>query len=97
MRVPIRVRPGARRTAVGGRWDGPSGAGPALLVSVAAPAVDGKANAAVCAALAGALGLRTRQVRIVSGERSRDKLVELMAPEIGQTALEERVIELRDR
>lgn len=79
--IAVRVRPGARRTAVGGRWvgpgDGPVGGTPALIVAVAAPAVDGKANAAVCAAVAAALGLRPRHVRIVSGVRSRDKVLEI--------------------
>ena len=53
MRVPalavvdvsrVRVRPGASRTAVGGRYDGPLG--PALVVAVTAPAVDGRATEA---------------------------------------------------
>jgi uncharacterized protein (TIGR00251 family) len=48
------------------------------VVAVAAPAVDGKANAAVCAAVADALGVRARDVRIVSGERSRDKVLEIV-------------------
>lgn len=73
----MRVRPGASRTAVGGRWPGPTG--DALLVAVSAPAVDGKANEAVRAALAEALGVRLRQVVIVRGERARDKLVEVDA------------------
>lgn len=77
----MRVRPGARRTAVGGRWDGPTGT--ALLVAVTAPAVDGKANAAVLAALAAAFGVRARQLAIVTGERGRDKLVELRDPPAG--------------
>jgi uncharacterized protein (TIGR00251 family) len=71
---------------VGGRWERPGDVGcgddivggrSALVVAVAAPAVDGKANAAVCAAVAGAVGVRARDVRIVSGERSRDKLLEI--------------------
>jgi len=77
----VRVRPGARRTAVGGRWDGPGG--PALVVAVAAPAVDGKANVAVLAALAAAFGVRARQLAIVTGERGRDKVVELADPPPG--------------
>jgi uncharacterized protein len=74
LRFAVRVRAGARRTAVGGSRDG------ALVVAVAAPAVDGKANAAVLAAVAEAFGVRVRQVAIVSGERSRDKLIALTAP-----------------
>lgn len=75
LRFAVRARPGARRTAVGGRWDGPGG--PALVVAVAAPAADGKANTAVLAALAAAFGVRPRQLVIVAGERGRDKVVEL--------------------
>lgn len=73
-RFAVRVRPGARRTVVGGSREG------ALVVTVAAPAVDGKANAAVLAALAGAFGVRSRQLAIVAGERGRDKLIELTDP-----------------
>lgn len=75
MRVTLRVRPTARADAVGGRWDGPRG--PALLVAVRARAVEGRANAAVVAAVAAAFGLRRAQVALVAGERGRDKVVEL--------------------
>ncbi|WP_156757389.1 DUF167 domain-containing protein [Actinokineospora pegani] len=71
MRFTIRVRPGARADAVGGRR------GDALVVSVAAPAVEGRANEAVCKVLAGAFGVRARDVAIVHGDRGRDKLVEI--------------------
>jgi uncharacterized protein YggU (UPF0235/DUF167 family) len=76
LRFAVRVRPGASRTAVGGRWDGPTGA--ALVVAVTAPAVEGKANAAVLAALAVAFGARPRRLAIVAGEHGRDKVVELL-------------------
>lgn len=75
MKVAIRVKPGAKRTAVGGRWSGPSG--DALVVAVAAPAVEGKANAAVLKAVADAFGIRPKAVRLVHGDKSRDKLVDL--------------------
>jgi uncharacterized protein len=78
LRFAVRVRPGARRTSVGGRWDGPRGA--ALLVTVSAQAEDGKANAAVLHALALAFGVRPRGLAIVAGERGRDKVVELDEP-----------------
>ncbi|MCC8248471.1 DUF167 domain-containing protein [Saccharothrix luteola] len=69
-RFAIRVKPGAKREAVGGRWgDG------ALVVAVAAPAVEGKANEAVRKALARAFGVRKQDVEVVAGERGRDKVV----------------------
>ena len=74
MRFAIRVRPGASRTSVGGRR------GDALVVAVTAPAVDGRANKAVIQALADAFGVRARHISIVSGERARDKVVEINPP-----------------
>jgi len=71
MRVTIRVKPGARRDAVGGRY------GDALVVAVQAPPVAGKANEAVRKALAAAFGVRRQDVVIVAGEKGRDKVVEL--------------------
>jgi len=67
----VRVKPGARREVVGGRH------GDALVVAVTAPAVEGKANAAVCKALAKAFGIRRQDVTIVAGERGRDKVIEV--------------------
>jgi uncharacterized protein len=71
VRVTVRVRPGASRTAVGGRHDG------ALVVRVSAPAVDGRATDAMLAAVAAAFGMRRREVRLISGTTSRTKVVEL--------------------
>lgn len=71
MRVTIRVRPGAGRTAVGGSHDG------ALVVRVAARAVDGKATEAALAAVADAFGVRRRDVVLVTGATSRTKLVDI--------------------
>ncbi|MEU4601693.1 DUF167 domain-containing protein [Kribbella sp. NPDC023972] len=73
MRILLRVKPGASRTAVGGRYDGPSG--PALVVSVSARAVEGQATKAVLAAVAAAFGVRRSAVTLVRGATSRDKLV----------------------
>jgi uncharacterized protein len=74
-RFAVRVKPGARRTEVGGRWDG--GRGPALVVAVAEPAVEGRANAAVCRALADALGVARQRIAVVAGGKGRDKLIEI--------------------
>ncbi|GAA3840563.1 hypothetical protein GCM10022243_03690 [Saccharothrix violaceirubra] len=71
-RFGIRVKPGARRDAVGGRWGER-----ALIVAVAAPAVEGQANEAVRRALARAFGVRRQDVEIVAGERGRDKVVRI--------------------
>jgi uncharacterized protein (TIGR00251 family) len=46
-------------------------------VWVTAPAVDGRANAAVIALLATQLGLRERDVTLVRGERTRQKLLDV--------------------
>ncbi|MBP2338345.1 DUF167 domain-containing protein [Saccharothrix coeruleofusca] len=83
LRFGVRVKPGARRDAVGGRWgDG------ALVVAVAAPAVEGKANEAVRKALAKAFGVRRQDVAIASGERGRDKVVVIdPAPDDGAEVL----------
>ena len=69
LRFAIRVKPGASRTRVGGTYGG------ALVVSVTARAVDGKATEAALAAVAEALGVRRRALSLVSGATSRDKIV----------------------
>ena len=69
LRVPLRVRPAAGRTRVGGSYDG------ALVVRVAAPAVDGRATEAALAAVAGAFGVRRAAVTLVTGATSRSKVV----------------------
>lgn len=76
--VAVRVRPRASRTAVGGSYPGPNG--PALVVAVQEPAVDGKATRAVLAAVAEALGVPRSRVLLRSGERSRDKLLTIVDP-----------------
>ncbi|PRY30068.1 hypothetical protein CLV70_105237 [Pseudosporangium ferrugineum] len=86
--VAVRVRPGAGRDRVGGRYDGPHG--PALVVAVGAPAVDGRATEAVRRALAGALGVRAAAVTLKVGATSRDKVF-VVDGDVGT-----RLAELRD-
>lgn len=75
MRIVVRDSPGANETKVGGRYG--DSEPPVLIVRVLARAVDGKANAATERALAEALGVPHRLVRIMTGERSRTKVVEV--------------------
>ena len=49
----------------------------ALCVKITAPPVDGAANAAVVKFIAGTLGVRKSAVRIISGEKSREKTIEI--------------------
>ena len=76
--LEIRVRPNASRNKVGGTAGNP----PRLVVAVQAPAVDGKANAAVIKELATAFDLRARDFIIVHGEIARDKRLIVEGDEI---------------
>ncbi len=78
VRVDVRVLPRAPRTAVGGTRAG------RLLVRVTAPPVDQAANDAVIRALADALGLPSRALRIVTGAQSRNKTIEIAGPDAGR-------------
>ena len=65
----IRVIPRAKRSTVDGVRGG------ALLVRLSSPPVDGAANAALIDLLASVLEVPRRAVRIVGGDKSRDKRV----------------------
>jgi len=67
----LRVQPRASRDEILGWQDG------VLRVRVAAPPVEGEANAAVVALVARALRIAPSTVRVVRGKRGRDKLVRL--------------------
>nr|WP_245563523.1 DUF167 domain-containing protein [Longispora albida] len=75
MTLAVRVKPGASRTKAGGRYEGSHG--PALVVAVSAPAVDGRATEAVLRAVAEAFGLRKSAVTLRTGHTSRDKLLQI--------------------
>ncbi len=70
MRIAVEAHPGARAERV-------ELTGDRLSVWVRARPIDGQANAAIEAALAQALKLRRRAVRLVGGATSRHKLVDI--------------------
>lgn len=84
-RLRLRVSPGAARSVLVGRH----GAG--WKVRVAAAPEDGKANDAVVRLLAETLALPARDVQLVSGASSRDKIVALEG--IGPAEIERRLAE----
>lgn len=65
----VHVRPGGRRDAVEGRYDG------VLAVRVSAPPTDGRANDAVRTVLATAFGVKRGEVAIIGGHTARRKRV----------------------
>jgi len=67
--LELHVQPGASRTEFAGRH------GERIKVRLAARAVDGKANEALVDFLASHYGVPKRNVRIVSGLKSRQKRV----------------------
>jgi uncharacterized protein (TIGR00251 family) len=79
----VHAQPGAGRGAVVGRHGG------ALKVKVAAPPVEGRANAALVELLARTFGIKENQVSLSSGDSSRTKQFRLagVAPELVDAAL----------
>jgi uncharacterized protein (TIGR00251 family) len=63
----LHIQPGAKRTGIVGLH------GEALKIRLAAPPVDGKANAALLAFVAQAMGVPQSQVELVGGAASRLK------------------------
>lgn len=72
--LTLHIQPGASRTECAGVH------GDAHRIRLAAPPVDGRANAALVAFLADAFGVRRRDVEIVSGSSARRKIVRISAP-----------------
>jgi len=73
--LAVRVQPRASTDEVAGVTGG------ALKVRLQAPALDGRANEALCAFLAALLKRPKSAVRILAGERGRNKRVEIFGVE----------------
>lgn len=69
--LEVLVQPRASRTRVVGEHDG------RLKIQLAAPPVDGEANAALLAFLADALGVKRAEVALLAGESGRRKRVRI--------------------
>jgi uncharacterized protein (TIGR00251 family) len=67
--LELHVQPGASRSEFAGRH------GKRIKIRLAAPALEGKANAALIEFLAGHYGVPKRNVRIAAGLKSRRKRV----------------------
>ena len=80
---PVRVAPRAKRSAVAGVT------GDALKVAVQQPPEDGRANEAVIEVLADWLGVKRRQVAIVTGTTHRNKIVRVTG--VSRALVEERL------
>jgi len=83
VRFRVKVQARARQEGIGGVHDG------ALRVRVRAPALEGRANAAVVELLAGCLRVPRSSIKIAAGERSPQKLIEVAG--LGAAAVYERL------
>jgi uncharacterized protein (TIGR00251 family) len=83
----VKVVPGSSRTTIAGVWNG------MLKVKVAAPPEKGKANDALTEFLAEKLGVRARDISIISGQMNPVKHVEIAAsvdPSVFESLLAEK-------
>ena len=72
--IVLHIQPGAKKTEIVGTH------GDALKIRLAAPPVDGKANAALTMFIAEQLGVQKANVHLKSGHSSRRKVIEVEAP-----------------
>ncbi len=78
--LSVHVQPNARKT----EFVGPHG--DAMKLRLAAPPVDGKANAALCAFVATYCGVAKSRVSLISGESARAKRVRIDDPDAAALA-----------
>ena len=71
MKIQVRVKPNSKSEEVNQEGDN-------LVVKVKVPPREGKANQAVIKVLAKHFGVPQSRVRILSGARSRDKVIEIV-------------------
>ncbi len=76
--LTVRVTPNARQSAFAG-WGSDEKGRAVLLIRLAAPPVDGKANTELVRFLAEQLGCTKKQISVIRGTSSRQKALELPA------------------
>ena len=69
IRIAVKAVPGSRKDQIVGLL------GDRLKIKVTAAPEDGKANAAICALLGAALGVKARDVSVVSGHAHAEKII----------------------
>lgn len=74
--LAVRVSPNARKSDFAG-WTADEKGRPVLLVKLAAPPVDGKANTELVRFLAESLGCAKSQITLLRGSSGRQKTLEL--------------------
>jgi len=72
--LTLHIQPGAARSEFAGMY------GDALKLRLAAPPIEGKANAELIRFLADLFGVPTRNIVLLRGETSRAKTVRVIAP-----------------
>ena len=80
VRIPVKAVPGASRDQIVGLLGG------RLKIKVAAAPEGGKANAAICALVAAAIGIKARQVQVVAGHGSAEKVLEVLGMEAAEVS-----------
>jgi uncharacterized protein (TIGR00251 family) len=73
--LAVRAQPGAKKTAISGRYG--EGSGVQLKIAVHAPPLEGRANAALIEFLASTFSLPKSAIELASGDSSRSKIFQL--------------------
>lgn len=76
--ISVRVTPNARESVISG-WGADEKGRPVLLIRLAAPPVDGKANEELIRFLAKTLGCRKADITLTRGTSSRQKALTIPA------------------
>lgn len=71
MKINIYVQPGAKKSSFEGEFNNN------IKIKIKSPPLDGKANDELISFISEKLGLAKKQVKLISGEKSRYKVIEI--------------------